>query len=81
MAKSVYAGLIRNQIPIDGFIVTSSEGNPKVLEGHRVYAMDEIAKQTKVKKKLIIVAMLHSKQQIGQTLDQLHMDHLDYDEG
>ena len=75
-AKSVCAGLIKNQIPIDGFIVSEGQNHPKTLEGHRIHEASILADIEKKGKSIVIIAIKGNTQQIAERLRSMNIDYL-----
>ena len=54
LARNVHAALVRDGQAIEGFLVTSMQGNPTALLGHRVYALADVPADEKA---LVVIAV------------------------
>ncbi len=77
IASRVYQGLAANGIAIEGFIVTSLEGNPAGLFGRPVTAIDDF--DTGGEDIIVVIAAtLGYRQEIEETLDKRGISHIYY---
>ena len=56
---------------IDGFVVTKAEGNPKVLEGHRVYDLETFSAFPEKEKTVVVIAVKNGIEEIREMLDRI----------
>lgn len=80
VAKSVYAGLVKKGFAIDGFVVTKAEGNPKVLEGHRVYDLETFSAFPEKEKTVVVIAVKNGIEEIHEMLERVPVVSLGYRE-
>lgn len=74
IAKSVCRGLAKREIPVSGFVVTSCEGNPPVLEGRHVYDVNAFAALQNLNKTIVVVAVKSGREEIRTLLEQIPVD-------
>lgn len=80
VAKSVYAGLVKNQIPIQGFIVSNENNNPKVMEGHKVFEIEDFLTIKNLENCIVIISINADKQKIAENLRSLHINYVNYND-
>lgn len=68
VAKSVFKGIVKKDIPISGFVVTDLENNPQSLEGQRVLSFEKFLSISEKEKSIIILAVKYNTQEIQNKL-------------